>query len=99
MRVPVFFKLCRLEGVSFDLCTQVSSKTTVSCSICSKEMIVLRNRPESALVKFQVSIIILGNLGRKTFFRPRKGVSSPNGDGGGDIHIYGITVRCGTYFV
>ncbi len=28
MRVPVFFKLCRLEGVSFDLCTQVSSKIT-----------------------------------------------------------------------
>lgn len=27
IRVPVFFKLCRLEGISFDLCTQVSPKT------------------------------------------------------------------------
>ncbi|CAM9710497.1 unnamed protein product [Hapterophycus canaliculatus] len=24
VRIPVFFKLCRLEGISFDLCTQVS---------------------------------------------------------------------------
>lgn len=23
MRIPVFFKLCRLEGISFDLSTQV----------------------------------------------------------------------------
>lgn len=27
IRVPVFFKLCRLEGISFDLCTQVNPKT------------------------------------------------------------------------
>lgn len=27
LRVPVFFKLCRLEGISFDLGTQVSSAT------------------------------------------------------------------------
>ncbi|CAN0557168.1 unnamed protein product [Ectocarpus sp. 12 AP-2014] len=69
LRIPVFFKLCRLEGISFDLSTQVGTifnlMDSLACGMVG--VLVTAQSRRAALEKAQGALKFVRRMAREVF--------------------------------